>query len=304
MARKRKRDREPRSLGAAPADTKALVAPQAAETAAPRTASWQVWAAAGLIIAAGTAAYANSFRGVFQFDDARLLKAAGMQRLWPPWESMFYKEFVTRPVVGFTLAANYAIGRLQPWGYHAVNLAVHILAGLVLFGLARRTLAGPRLRERIGGAATALALSMTLLWLLHPLQTESVTYVTQRAEALMGLFFLLTLYCAARAFAAPLTLPCPQRGEGKIPNLSSPQGGEGRVRGRGWQIAALTACALGMGCKQVMVTAPLLVLLYDRTFAAGSFKAALQRRRRFYAGLAATWLILAAELAFMPKAES
>ncbi|MGD0090514.1 MAG: tetratricopeptide repeat protein [Planctomycetota bacterium] len=312
MARKHKRNREPRSLGAAPAETKALVTPQATETAAPRATGRQAWAAAALIVAAGVAAYANSFRGVFLFDDATLLETASLQQPWPPWKCMFCPEAITRPLVGFTLAANYAIGGQEPWGYHAVNLAVHILAGLVLFGLVRRTLASPRLRnsgdtipiqpstgKRLNwelcppnsGAATALALSVTLLWLLHPLQTESVTYVIQRAEAMMGLFYLLTLYCAARAFAAPLTFP-------------SPHGGEGRVRGRGWQVAALIACALGMGCKQVMATAPLLVLLYDRTFAAGSFKAALQRRRRFYAALAATWLIVAAELAFAPKSET
>ena len=116
---------------------------------------------------------------------------------------MFCPECSTRPLVGFTLAVNYAIGGLEPWGYHAVNLAVHILAALVLFGLVRRTLPNPRLRERIGGAATALALVVALLWLLHPLQTESVTYVSQRAEALMGLFYLLTLYCTARACAPP-----------------------------------------------------------------------------------------------------
>ena len=61
----------------------------------------------------------------------------------------------------------------------------------------------------------------------------------------------------------------------------------------GWAAVAVAACAAGMATKEVMVTAPLLVLLYDRTFASGSFGAALRHRPGFYAGLAATWLLLA-----------
>ena len=62
---------------------------------------------------------------------------------------------------------------------------------------------------------------------------------------------------------------------------------------RGWQAAAFFACALGMMTKEVMVTAPVMVLLYDRTFWAGSFRAAWQQRWRVHTALAATWLILA-----------
>src|SRR5207247_143004 len=89
----------------------------------------------------------------------------------------------------------------EVWSYHAVNLAIHLGAGLCLFGLVRRTLRAPRLAERLGDAADGLALMTATLWLLHPLQTESVTYVVQRAESLMGLFYLLTLLAFARSVA-------------------------------------------------------------------------------------------------------
>ena len=93
-----------------------------------------------------------------------------------------------RPVVNLTLALNYAFGGTNVWGYHALNLLIHILAGLALFGVVRRT--PPR--------STLFAFAVALLWTVHPLQTESVTYIIQRAESLMGLFYLLTLYCFIR----------------------------------------------------------------------------------------------------------
>ena len=78
--------------------------------------------------------------------------------------------------------------------YHAGNLLIHLLAALTLFGIVRRTLLLPALRDRFGGASTGLAAAAALIWALHPLQTESVTYIVQRAESLMGLCYLLTLY--------------------------------------------------------------------------------------------------------------
>ena len=155
---------------------------------------------------------------------------------------------------------------MQPWGYHALNLAIPILAGLVLFGIVRRTLLRPIMAERFGEQATPLALAIALIWTVHPLQTEAVTYVVQRAESLMALFYLLTLYCFIRGVES--------KGSGK------------------WHALSLSACLLGMGCKEVMVSAPLTVLLYDWLFVAGSLWEALSKRSWLYAGLAASWVVL------------
>ena len=221
--------------------------------------------AAAALVAFGAAAYFNSFRGVFLFDDkGSILENTAIRHLWPLGPILRGP----RPVADLTFAANYAIGDLHATGYHLVNLAVHILAALTLFGIVRRTLSLPPLAERFGSAASALALAVALLWIVHPLQTESVTYIVQRAESLMGLLYLLTLYCAIRGFASP------------------------NHRGA-WHAAAIAACALGMGVKAVMVTAPLVVLAYDRLFVTPSLKGALRRSARLYLGLAAAWLILA-----------
>jgi tetratricopeptide (TPR) repeat protein len=232
---------------------------------------WQTLLAAALLIAAGLAAYHNSFRGPFVLDDTQsIVENRSIRQLWVIGPTLSPPPMTTvagRPLLNLTLALNFAIGRLEPRGYHEFNLALHLLAALTLMGVVRRTLEGPRLRERYGPAALPLAAAVALIWALHPLQTGAVTYVVQRAEALAGLFYLLTLYCAIGAVQA-------------------------RHRRR-WQVLAMGACLLGVASKEVVVTVPLMVLLYDRTFVFGSFREAWRRRRGLYLALASTWLFCA-----------
>src|SRR5262245_7463604 len=237
-------------------------------TGQPASAPWS-WAIPLLLVGGGLAAFSDSFKGAFLLDDLfRIVRNEEIRKLWPPWTLVVHSG---RPLVQLTLAVNYALGGLDVWGYHAFNLTVHLFAGLLLFGIVRRMLESDELRARYSGAAPWLAGAIAILWTVHPLQTESVTYIIQRGESMMGLFFLLTLYCTIRGASSP--------------------------HPRGWYLAAIVACALGMGSKEVMVTAPLVVLLYDRMFLSPSFKDLFQRRWRLYAGLAATWLVAAASLA-------
>ena len=182
----------------------------------------------------------------------------------------------SRPLINLSLAVNYALGGLDVWGYHALNLSIHIFAGLTLLGLVRRTLLQPALRERFGAAADELAVATAVLWTVHPLQTESVTYIIQRAESLMGLLYLLTLYCFIRGVEAPL--------------VARSTRDEPRVRL--WYGLSVTACALGMASKEVMVSAPVMVVLYDRAFLSPSFREAWRRRWPLYLALASTWILL------------
>ncbi len=235
---------------------------------------WAIPLALALIALVALAAYRNSFAAPFILDDQPgIVRNPDVQHLWPIWDVLFPSSATTlggRPVVSLTLALNLALGGTDVWGYHALNLAIHILAAWALLGVVRRTLLLPRLRELFGPAATPLALVVALLWMIHPLQTEAVTCVIQRAEALMGLFYLLTLYCVIR---------------GATSRWSSL-----------WYVAATVACLLGMATKEVMATAPVIVLLYDRTFLAGSFREAWRRRYGLYLALAATWGVVAALL--------
>ena len=241
-------------------------------------------------------AYSTSFAGVFVFDDKyAILDNPHIKTLWPLTDAMTAppeNPVSARPVASLTLAINYALApedardAMVPgrpgapadvserflrniWGYHFFNLLLHVLAGLALFGLVRRTLLTDRLRPQFGAAAAPLAFIAVLVWLVHPLTTDAVTYISQRTEVLMGLFLFLTLYCAIRAGQATV-----------FP----------RAR-RWWTGAAIVACALGMGSKQSMLAAPLLAWLWDWTFAPAA------SRRWLYAGLAATWAIAGALVA-------
>jgi tetratricopeptide (TPR) repeat protein len=140
--------------------------------------------------------------------------------------------------------------------------------------------------------ATLLALAVAVIWIVHPLQTEAVTYISQRAESLMGLFYLLTLYCFVRGVETQEFCEGPSAGSGH----STPEGMACHERrpkaGVEWLMASVVACCLGALSKEIIVTAPVMVLLYDRTFVAGSFRGAWQQRWRYYFGLAGMWLFL------------
>lgn len=225
--------------------------------------------AAAIVALAALAAYSNSFRVPLLLDDSAAITTNPAVRslagaLAPPPGT----PVSGRPLLSLTFALNYAAGGLQVGGYHAINLLVHVLCALVLMGLVRRTLEGPVLSGRFGADSRLLSLLVAVLWAVHPLQTEAVTYVSQRAESLMALFYLLTLYL----FAV----------------------GQGSPRRSAWLAASVLACLMGALTKEIIATAPLLVLLYDRTFCAGSLRSALRMRWRYYLALASSWVLLAA----------
>ncbi len=219
----------------------------------------------GLLIAAGFLAYCNIYQAPFIFDDAfNIVNNPSIRQLGAAWRILTHSS---RPLVQLSLMLNYALGGLNPWGYHLFNVCIHILAALTLYGVVRRTLLSGTLRSRWGGPAPWLAGLVAAIWLVHPLQTESVTYTIQRAQSMMGLFYLLTLYCVIRSSGSP--------------------------RNVWWQIGAVASGVLGMASKLDMVTIPVTVLLYDRAFLAGFWGEAIIRRWKVYTGLAATWVLAA-----------
>jgi tetratricopeptide (TPR) repeat protein len=284
---------------------------------------WRGFAAGGVLAVAALVVYSGTFSAPLLFDDhPTILGNASIRHwstaFWPPGGM----TASGRPILNLSLALNYAISGTALWSYHAVNLLIHILAGWTLFGIVRHTcglvgrvvpnpprgMSGPSERRAEDNApqptdATLLAFFVALLWTLHPLQTESVTYLVQRAESLMGLFYLLTLYAFIRG-AETTGLSQENDAVGPILRSQFPNpNGVGRprptspiawirLRPRLWFWCSATACLLGMGTKEVMVSAPLIVLLYDRTFLAGSFREAWRQRWKLHVALAATWLPL------------
>ena len=107
-----------------------------------------VAAGAVVIALAGAAAYANGLHGEMVLDDeGSILRNETIRHLWPLTGVLFSADFATvigRPILNLSLALNYAAGGAEIFGYHVVNVLIHIAAGLALFGVARRTLLAPR----------------------------------------------------------------------------------------------------------------------------------------------------------------
>jgi Tfp pilus assembly protein PilF len=231
----------------------------------------------GLVVIAGLLAYSNAGSGTFVFDDDQWVVGN--------------RESKQRALVTWTLNRNRAVAKRDPVrnepearGYLHFNVAVHLAAGLALYGVVRRTLLTPRLRERFGAIASWFALAVALLWVVHPLQTQSVMYVIQRAQSMAGLCYLLVFYAALRMAEAQAKSAAPQAGRG-LQSFDS-------IVPIAWLLVALIASCMGMVSKADMVTAPVLLLLFDGVFLAGSWREVLRRRWMLYAGLALSWLML------------
>ena len=225
----------------------------------PGTASFTERLLPVLLVLAGILVYANSFTGPFLFDDQFMFVDALGEGGYSLGDLVR-----SRPLGALSVLLNRSISGDATWSYHVFNLLVHLGAGLLLYGVLRRGL--EHVESVPPAARSGLSFCIALVWLVHPLQTESVTYISQRAESMAGLFYLGALYGLIRS-ATPAKA----------------------VR---WQALSVLAIVLGMATKETVATAPLMLLLYDRTFLAGSFSGALLVRRRFYLIVAATWVLL------------
>lgn len=166
-----------------------------------------------------------------------------------------------RPMVMATLAANYQVNRVlgvdqradpagpdKTIGYRLFNILLHLSTGALLFAVLRRAMREQTIPDDWRAIAAPVAGIVTALWLLHPIQSEVINYVVQRSEGQASLCYLATLYASQRAWdAAPAA----------------------RVR---WYALAVLMCILGMMSKEIVITAPLAVMLYDRAFRLRSWK--------------------------------
>jgi protein O-mannosyl-transferase len=212
-----------------------------------------------LLILAVLLAYANCLTKSFVFDDDMWI--VDNRLLDRPAE--YIESFHGRPVLAATILALNGMGRQNPVGQHLLNVAIHLGATLVLYGLVRRSLLVPRFRKPYVTRADGLAFAVALLWAVHPLQVQSVTYIIQRGESLAGLFYLLILYALVRGTAS---------------------------RHRGWWYTlAVAGLVLGCGTKEILVTAPVATILYDRVFLTKSFRRMVRRRWVFYLVFLLAW---------------
>ena len=232
-------------------------------------------AGAATIVAAVWAAYHPALIAPLIFDDIRVVAGnPSIEKLWPlyssepsPLNPVAGTPTSVRPLVNLSLALNYSLGGLDPRGYHVFSIVLHALTALLLWSVVRRTLDLEFFAGRFAGVSHLLGFATALVWALHPLDTETVIYVTQRTEGMMGFFYLATLLTSICYWTA--TRPA------------------ARIA---WVVLATASALLGMVSKEMMASAPAMVLLYERTFVRGTFLGALRRSWPLYAGLALGWM--------------
>ncbi|MGH7653296.1 MAG: tetratricopeptide repeat protein, partial [Gemmatimonadaceae bacterium] len=237
------------------------------------------WALAAVAIAT-VLAYAPALSAPFVMDDATAIAETSSGLGHSPAGS----PVAGRPVVSATLTANYVINKAigvdqsadpggphKTTGYRLLNLLFHLCTGALLFGVLRRAMRERSVPKEWSGAADPIAGAVCVLWLLHPIQTEAINYVVQRTELLASLFYVATLYTSIRAWDAVST--------------------QARLR---WYALGAIACVLGMLSKEIVITAPLAVVLYDRAFRLPSWRAIRtpgNGRAWFYGALAAACIV-------------
>ncbi|MGE5279744.1 MAG: tetratricopeptide repeat protein [Deltaproteobacteria bacterium] len=199
------------------------------------------------LLALGFVIYSHTFHSPFQFDDEHtLLENLAMRHihsLAPIW-----RYWPTRFLTFLSFVGDYRLHRLDVVGYHVFNLAVHLGAGLLVWWLGLLTFATPALKDgKAARQAPLISFFAALVFVAHPLQTEGVTYIIQRAVSLAAFFYLasLALYARSRLLEA---------GRG-------PAGAGLLCRG-----GSLAAAVAAMFCKEMSITLPLAVCLYEFSF--------------------------------------
>ncbi len=207
-------------------------------------------AATVLLVAGVVAVYLPSIGAPFIFDDAAaILENESIRQLHPlrgtaerpgPLRPPIGSPLAARPLINTSFAVNYHFGRLDPTGYRAVHLVAHTLAAVLLWRLLARILRLPHFHGRFSRVAEPVAWLSAMLWAVHPVNSETVVYLTQRTELFVGLAAFTAWYASLRYWDA-----------------------EGRLRRGLWIVVAASASLAGMLSKEVMVPAVALIPAFD-----------------------------------------
>jgi tetratricopeptide (TPR) repeat protein len=204
-----------------------------------------------LIILVGLAAYSNTFQVPFQFDDPRSITDVPFVRDLRLFPNVF---MLHRSVGFFSFALNYRLHGTDVLGYHIVNLAIHILNALLVYGLVVLSFRTPKLQGScLLKHARPIALLSALLFASHPVQTQAVTYIAQRFASLATLFFLASVAAYV---------------ESRLPARSK----SSRYRSLAWYGASLLSAVLAMKTKETAFTLPIIIVLYELLFFEGPIK--------------------------------
>jgi len=204
--------------------------------------------AAGLIIGVALLAYSNTFSVPFHFDDRpNILENPNVHIKVLTWDRVeqliknTYKESI-RVFSYFTLALNYYFGGVNVFGYHVLNFIIHVASGIFLYWFLILTFNLPHLKEKYGGISYRVALFGSLIFIAHPIQTQSVTYIVQRMASMAGMFYLLSMVLYIKGRLSP-----------------------GRVK-HVYFLGMVLSYLLGVFSKENVAILPLFIALYEFYF--------------------------------------
>jgi tetratricopeptide (TPR) repeat protein len=202
-----------------------------------------------LLLAAGVIAYWNSFDVPFVFDDFTTIQSNSSVQFGDSL-ARIPSNLWFRTLLYMTFAGNYVVGGQNVWGYHLVNLLLHLLNAVLIYILAKKILS----RASTPFPANVLAFLASAFFLVHPVQTESVTYISSRSELLSTFFYILAVLLFVR-----------KRPE-KI--------------GFGFSLIIAAILVLALGVKETTISLPAALLVYDFVFLSnGEIRRVLSRWR-------------------------
>lgn len=223
-----------------------------------------------LLVAIVCLTFINAIDGAYVFDDVGAIvenktirELFSPQVLFPPGEG---NTVGGRPVLNLSFAINHAIAGDGIWLYRITNILIHAANTVLVFLLVLRLLDADRERFELRDEHSwAIAFGTALLFGVHPIQAESVTYTVQRAESLAGLFYLLTWYWFVRYLDGENTLH---------------------------MVPTLLFAGLGFASKEICFVLPFVLVATQMVMQRRGLLEALRSRKIFYGRLAIVWLIL------------
>ncbi|MFH1269893.1 MAG: hypothetical protein ABIH75_02390, partial [Candidatus Omnitrophota bacterium] len=201
-----------------------------------------------LLCCLGIAAYSNSLHNSFHFDDEQAIvenlnikNLANLRLIWD------YGP--TRSLTTLSLAFNYHLHKLDVFGYHLFNLAIHLCTAILAWWFVLLTFATPPMKkDKISGHASTIAFFTAAVFAVHPIQTEAVTYIIQRTAVLAALFYLLSLCLYIKS------------------RMLQIEGSDSKSNYNFYYTASLLAALAGIYTKETIITLPVAIVLYEFCF--------------------------------------
>jgi Tfp pilus assembly protein PilF len=206
----------------------------------------------------GVAIYSNTLHSPFVFDDGpsitRNPTIKSMENFFV--NSTGYDKYPTRFIGYLTFALNYALGASDPFGYHIVNLTVHIVNSLLVYFFVLITFCTPFMKKSSSEAtARVVSLISGMFFLVHPVQTEAVTFVVQRLTSLTTTFFLLSGFYYV-----------------KTRLLLNDRQNHPKNKYLLYYSFSFLFCVLAMKTKEISFTLPVVLIIYEGFFFDGPYR--------------------------------